>query len=135
MAFSVNLLSSVAQCDTLLTLKQRERKDLVLRLTTLNHQLDNWDDVASVEAELTSTNTFITTMGPAIAAMPAGDQKRRQENLLNRYESRANVLTTKVEDYGAIARLERELERDGVAAKIDLLDALVAAVTTRRSQL
>ena len=135
MAFSVNKLTSPAQCDALLTTKQRERRNLENRLNNLTYQLDNWDDVTSSETELSTTQAMIAGLKPLIATLPDGDDKRRNENTLNRYETRANNLTGKVENYGAVARLEKELDRDGVASDLALLDTFITEVTDRRSRL
>ena len=102
MAFSVNLLTTVAQCDGLLATKQRERTGLVNRLNNLQYQLDNWDDASSATTELAATQALITGLKPVVAALPDGDDKRRSENQLNRYQTRANNLTGKVENYGVL---------------------------------
>ena len=135
MAFSVNLLTTVAQCDTLLTGKQRERTGMVNRLNNLQFQLDNWDDSTSAATELAATQTLVAGLTPVVAALPEGDDKRRNQNQLNRYETRANNLIGKVENYGVLALLEKELDRDTLTGEIATLDTLVAAVTTRRAAL
>ncbi|MBH8569232.1 hypothetical protein KB206_10080 [Microvirga sp. STS02] len=48
MAFSVNLLTTQAECDALLATKQRERTGLVNRLNNLQFQLDNWNDATAL---------------------------------------------------------------------------------------
>jgi hypothetical protein len=135
MAFSVNLLTTAAQCDALLATKQRERTGLVNRLNNLQFQLDNWDDATSAETELTATQTLIAGLTPVVAALPEGDDKRRNQNQLNRYQTRANNLTSKVENYGVLALLEKELDRDTLTGDIATLDTFVAAVTARRAAL
>ena len=135
MAFSVNLLTSPGQCDALMTSKQRERTALLNRLSNLTYQLTNWNDATSAEAELSSTKTLVAGLTPMIDTLPEGDDKRRNENLLLRYRARANNLTTKVENYGAIAKLEKELDRDEITADITVLDTLLAAVTARKAEL
>ena len=135
MSFSVNKLTTIAQCDTLLTTKQRERTGLANRLNNLQFQLDNWDDATSATAELTTTQALITGLTPVVNALTDGDDKRRNQNQLNRYETRANNLISKVENYGTIALLEKELDRDTLTGNIATLDTFVAAVTTRRAAL
>jgi hypothetical protein len=135
MAFSVNLLTTAAQCDALLATKQRERTGLVNRLNNLQFQLDNWDDATSAETELTATQTLIAGLTPVVAALPDGDDKRRNQNQLNRYQTRANNLTSKVENYGVLAQLEKELDRDTLTGDIATLDTFVAAVQARRAAL
>ena len=135
MAFSTNLLTTVAQCDALLAAKQRERTGLVNRLNNLVFQLENWDDATSAQAELTTTQALIAGLTPIVAALAEGDDKRRNQNMLNRYETRANNLTGKIENYGVVALLEKEQDRDTLTASLAVLDALVAAVTTRRAAL
>ena len=70
-----------------------------------------------------------------VAALPDGDDKRRNQNQLNRYQTRANNLTSKVENYGVLALLEKELDRDTLTGDIATLDAFVAAVQARRAAL
>jgi len=135
MAFSVNLLTTIVQCDGLLAIKQRERTGLVNRLNNLQLQLDNWDKATSASAELTATQALITGLTPVVAALPEGDDKRRNQNQLNRYETRANNLISKVENYDVLSLLEKELDRDTLTGDIATLDTFVAAVTTRRGEL
>ncbi|MDB5268913.1 MAG: hypothetical protein JWP58_1953 [Hymenobacter sp.] len=135
MAFSVNLLPTVAECDALLATKQRERTGLVNRLNNLQFQLDNWDDSTSAATELTATQALITGLTPVVAALADGDDKRRNQNMLNRYETRANNLTSKVENYSTTALLEKELDRETLTGDIATLDTFVAAVTARRGEL
>ena len=73
MSFSVNKLTTIAQCDTLLTTKQRERTGLANRLNNLQFQLDNWDDATSATAELTTTQALITGLTPVVNALTDGD--------------------------------------------------------------
>jgi hypothetical protein len=135
MAFSVNLLTTPAECDALLATKQRERTGLVNRLNNLQFQLDNWDDATSATTELTATQALIAGLTPVVAALADGDDKRRNQNMLNRYETRANNLTSKVENYGTTALLEKELDRDTLTGDIATLDTFVAAVTASRNKL
>ena len=135
MAFSVNLLTTIAQCDGLLATKQRERTGLVNRLHNIQFQLDNWDDATSAATELTATQALIAGLTPVVTALPEGDDKRRNQNQLNRYQTRANNLTGKVENYGVLALLEKELDRDTLTGDIATLDTFVAAVTARRAAL
>ena len=135
MGFSVNKLTTIAQCDGLLATKQRERTGLVNRLNNLQFQLDNWDDATSATTELTATQALITGLTPVVTALPDGDDKRRNQNQLNRYQTRANNLTGKVENYGVLALLEKELDRDTLTGDIATLDTFVTAVTTRRAEL
>ncbi|GAB3866073.1 hypothetical protein GCM10028824_06090 [Hymenobacter segetis] len=135
MAFSVNLLTTIAECDALLATKQRERTGLANRLNNLQFQLDNWDDSTSATTELTATQALIAGLTPVVAALADGDDKRRNQNMLNRYETRANNLTSKVENYGTTALLEKELDRDTLTDGIATLDTFVAAVTARRDKI
>jgi len=135
MAFSVSRLTTVAQCTTLLKAKQRDRAGLVNRLNNLNYQLENWDDDASPEAELASTQALITGLAPVVATLAEGDDKRRTQNTLLRYQTRANNLAGKAEDHGAVALLEKELDRDEVISDIAVLDTFIAAVTARKAEL
>ncbi len=135
MSYSTNLLTTRADCDTLLAIKQRERTGLVNRLNNLQFQLDNWDDATSASAELTATQALIAGLTPVVAALPEGDDKRRNKNQLNRYETRVNNLTSKMENYGVIAKLEKELDRETLTSDIATLDAFVTAVTNRRAAL
>ena len=135
MTFSVNRLTTVVQCDTLLTAKQRERTGLANRLSNIQFQITNWDETADPAAELATTQSLITGLTPIIDAMADGDDKRRNQNILNRYETRANNLIGKVENHGVLALLEKEQDRDTVTGDIAVVDALIAAVTIRRAEI
>lgn len=57
MNYSVNKLTSSADCDALIELAGKEKDDLQYRKTTITHQNSNFANTAAeVEADLSSTN-------------------------------------------------------------------------------
>ena len=131
MAFSVNRLTSRAQCVAYRTRKLQERAALLARQAAIQVQLDAWDVAGDPIAKLVAVEASIATMTPLVATLEEGANKRKIENMISDLEKTANNLTGRAESHGPDDLLDREQDRDEAAANLVILDELLAAVQTR----
>lgn len=135
MSFSVVRFTTKAQCQAYLDRKAPERTLLAAHLGTVQAALTTWDAAGDPTADLATAQDMITNLTPVLAATTDPREKLRLERLLNSYRSRATNLGGRVESHGADELLDREQDHDSTTGDLAVLDALIAAVTTRRDAL
>jgi hypothetical protein len=136
MNYSLNKITSPADCDILIELAGKEKDDLQYRKTTVTHQNSNFADTAAeVEADLISTNAQLTALSTVIAGLPVGEIKNVNITKQKRLELKAFLLNQKKENYGVIALLQNELEQASVDAQIAEVDAFIVAVQNHKATL
>lgn len=78
---------------------------------------------------------MLDKLTPALAATTDLKERIKLERLVNSYRSRVTNLSGRTETHGTDELLDREQDRDDVAANLAVLDALLAAVTQHRDGL
>lgn len=81
-----------------------------------------------VLAELSATETII-------GVLPDGPSREDAINKKTRLEYKKFLIETRKESYGAVALLEKEMDLARVMLEIDEVDAFMAALETRKSEL
>ena len=136
MAYSTNLLQSIAECDTLLTSIDREiryRNGRKQTLTVRNEEfVDDSVDYVSMIAELEADLNFIAEKIPVT---PEG--KKKEEMITEQYEKTGKLrrLKARASTMGPIGVLNKEHEIAVLNQTLEELDAYKNAVETRKSQL
>ena len=136
MAYSVNLLTIVPECDKLLGDYSKQRDDLLFRQLSLQRQQTSYSGSASeVQAELTGINGQVASLQTMVAGLAPGDDRDVNEARLKRLELRQFLLGQRQNDYSPTAVIDREHDLARVAADIAEVETLIAAVETRKAQL
>lgn len=137
MGYSVDQISSIADCDVLLEAAAMDRRDLDYKKLQQNHSYENVSNgSAGVEAELSAVQAQITSNETVIATLPEGNIVRKKlddENVKLNYKK--FILGGRKERYGAIALLQKETILSGIERAIAENDAFVAAITERKGKL
>ncbi len=136
MNYSVNNLNAVADCNALLSWAAREKADLNYkklsdeRLTTrfAETSLELNADLQGVLAELAATETVINIL-------PEGPTKEDAINKKTRLEYKKFLLDTRIESYGTVALLEKEMDLARVLQELVEVDTFVTTIEARRTQL
>jgi len=136
MSYSVNALTTVADCDVLLAMAIQRKGELLHRRENITYQKDN-NAVTSVElqTELLSVNTELSSVDGIIATLPEGPIKEDYVVKQSRLQWRQKLLNNKKADYGNIAMLDKELELALIDLAIAEVDAFIAAVTAKKATL
>lgn len=137
MNYSVNLLTSPADCDAVLALLAKDRAALDQRRSSLQYELTQFDSTTpEVEGGLTQVAAQLAGISTYISSLPAGSDARRKVELeKERLDVRQRLLTDRQQNWGVVARLDRECDLARVVAELAELDACKAAVEARKAAL
>jgi chromosome segregation ATPase len=137
MAYSVNLLTTTAECDAALAAADTELRDLNHRADNLDYTRENTTESATeVQAEMASLTAEITALNSIIPTLADGTKARKSNEIsLRRATNRQAILNDKQDLRGPVALLTRELDLAQVQAQIKETDAYKMAVTARRTAL
>lgn len=133
MDYSVSTLTAVADCDTVLALIEKERKDLSFRKLSLERQQENYANTTiEVSSEIEVINAELSAVNTVVATLPDGDTKDDNIKRQKKLEYNLFLLANRKANYGAIALLEKEFSIARVVQELEEADAFAAAVVARR---
>ena len=135
MLYSVNKLPTPDACDALLASLAKSRAGLVNRQSNLQFQLTNFAGASSIDAEIATLLSQITTQQNLLVGLPDNDDRRSKENDLLRMQLRRNTLLSRADTYGVIALIEKEHDLALVTVQLTENDALTTAVQARKAAL
>ena len=136
MSYSVNKITTIADCDLLLAWAAKEKADLNFKKLSEERLTTNYSTATiEIEAELQSVLTEITATETIIAALPAGNSREDAVKKKVRLEYKKFLLENRKESYGVVALLEKELDLTTVTANLVEIDVFIAAINTRKAAL
>jgi arginine utilization protein RocB len=136
MEYSINLLTTVEQCDALLTSLNQESEEQDFRKTSQQRKIE--DDFSSTEdlpAQIEALNTQIATFNTLIADMEESEDKDDMLDELGLMENELIDLNQRLETKGIQARLIKELDFNFLERMIAVNDGLKPITETRKSEL
>ena len=134
--YSVSNLTTVADCDVLLGIAQKEKSDLNFKKLSEERLVTNYSNTAvEIDAILQGVNAEIAAVDTVIAILPEGPTKEAEEKRKVRLEYRKFLLENRKESYGAVALLDKELDLERVKKQIEEIDVFIAEVTAHRDTL
>lgn len=136
MDYSVSTLTAVADCDTVLSLIEKDKKDLTFKKLSLERQQENYANTTiEVSSEIEALNAELTAVNTVIATLPDGDTRNDSLKRQRRIEYNLFLLDNRKADYGAITLLEKEFNLARVLKELEEADAFAAAVTVRKANI
>ncbi len=136
MSYSVAQITTLADCDLLLSLAAKEKADQDFKRLLEQRLTSNYSETSiEIDAELQSVNAEITSTETIIATLPDGKSKDEAGKKRTKLEYKKFLLTNRKESYGVLALLEKELDLNRVTAEITEIDAFIAALNTRKATL
>lgn len=133
MAYNVNLLTTVAECDQLINTANDTKSDLQFAQTNLTKRNnDRLRSSAKLTSTLATVGAQITAFTSARDAMPAGPDKDAMISRLRRLNDRMENLEESRNKAGAVALIDNELERSMIDGQIAVINDFLVAVTTRK---
>ncbi|WP_396153724.1 hypothetical protein [Flavobacterium sp.] len=134
--YSVSNLTTVADCDVLLGMAQKEKSDLNFKKLSEERLVTNYSNNAvEIDAILQGVNAEIAAVDTVLAILPEGPTKEAEEKRKVRLEYRKFLLENRKESYGAVALLEKELDLERVNKQLAEVDVFIAEVTAHRDTL
>jgi hypothetical protein len=136
MDYSVLLLKTVPDCDSLIAIVNTKKADLEFkkyqlekkRTTTTTTSADRDTEIPSTQAEIAAyQNTLLTLVDV--------EARKGIQSKLTRAEYKLFTLTERRESYGVLAMLELEFDVNCVANDLVEVDAFLLALNTRKAEL
>ncbi|TGE18952.1 hypothetical protein [Hymenobacter elongatus] len=137
MAYPFTLLTTVAECDTVLEAAQLELRDLKVRETVLTAQGERTSESATdITADLAAQTAIIGALTPVVPTLPTGSRARiNTEADLRRASQRHENLTASQQLRGPVAALNRALDLRQVQVQIAEINTFVTEATARKTAL
>jgi hypothetical protein len=134
MSYSVNLLTTVADCDSVILVAEKEKADLSFKKTSVERQKDTYaNNSISIDADIAATDAEIAALTPVVASLPAGAAKDDNETRLKKLELKKFLLAQKDKNYGSVALLMRENDLERIVKEVAAVDAFIVAINVRKA--
>jgi hypothetical protein len=134
--YSLNRITTVADCDVLLTWAEREKSDLAYKHYTINRITINYGETSvEIEAVLQGVLAEISAAQIVIDILPDGPTKEAEIKKKVRLEYKKFLLENRKDSYGSVALLEKELDLERINKELIEVDAFIGAITAHKATL
>ena len=134
--YSVTNLTTIADCDVLLNMANKEKADLAFKKLSEERLVTNYSTTSiEIDAVLQWVLAEISAVDTIIATLPEGATKENEEKRKVRLEYKKFLLENRKESYGAVALLEKELDLERVNKQLDEVNLFIDAVTAHKATL
>ena len=134
--YTVSNLTTIADCDVLLTMANKEKADWVFKKLSEERLVTNYSTTSvEIDAVLQGVLAEISAVDTIIATLPEGATKENEEKRKVRLEYKKFLLENRKESYGAVALLEKELDLERVNKQLDEVNLFIDAVTAHKATL
>ena len=134
--YTVSNLTTIADCDVLLTMANKEQGDLVFKKLSEERLVTNYSTTSvEINAVLQGVLAEISAVDTIIATLPEGATKENEEKRKVRLEYKKFLLENRKESYGAVALLEKELDLERVNKQLEEVNLFIDAVTAHKATL
>ena len=134
--YTVSNLTTIADCDVLLTMANKEKADLAFKKLSEERLVTNYSTTSvEIDAVLQGVLAEISAVDTIIATLPEGSTKENEEKRKVRLEYKKFLLENRKESYGAVALLEKELDLERVNKQLDEVNLFIDAVTAHKATL
>lgn len=136
MNYSVQNLTTVADCNQLLNWASREKSELEFKKLSDERQTARFaENSQELDAILAGVIAEIAATESIIAMLPEGPTREDAIDRKTRLEYKKFVLENRRESYGSVALLEKEMELARVIKEIEEVDLFIAAVEEKKNLL
>ena len=134
--YAVTNLTTVADCDVLLNMANKEKADLNFKKLSEERLVNNYSSTSvEISVFLQGILAEISAVTTVINVLPEGPTKEAEEKRKVRLEYKKFLLETRKESYGAVALLEKQLDLERVINQIDEVDAFIVAISNHKATL
>ena len=134
--FSLHRITTVTDCDVLLARANKEKSELTLKKMNDEYSVENYGSTSvEIEAILQGVIAEIAAQESVIAILPEGPSKEEAIRKKTRLEYKRFVLTTRKENYGSVALLEKELDLDRINKELAAVETFITDLTAHRGTL
>jgi hypothetical protein len=134
--YSLNKITTVADCDVLLAWAEKEKSDLTFKQLSVERITVNYSSTSvEIDAILQGVITEIDATETVINALPDGPTKEDLIKKQTRLEYKKFLLENRKDSYGSVALLEKELDLERINKELDEVDVFISGVTTHKNTL
>ena len=136
MSFSTNVLSTIAECDAVLTVATKEKRGLQYKKSSLDKQKESFSESSTtVDQDLTEIDAKVLALQTIVATLPEGDLKEENKIKLKSAEARQMALSRRDKNYTTVALLSLELDLERVQKESDAIDQFIADINSKKATL
>lgn len=132
--YSVEQLTTVADCDAVLNIATEEQKNLEWKKLSLERQKEQYaKNAVGIAAELVGKQAEKAALDTVIDNLPDGPTKN--ENIVKRTKVEYSIflLENRKTNYGDVALLEREYDMERVAKELEETAVFITEVEARKA--
>lgn len=134
--YSLNRITTVADCDVLLSWAEREKSDLAFKKYSVERVTTNYNSTSiEIEAILQGVIAEIAASEMVINVLPDGPTKESEVKKKIRLEYKKFLLENRKDSYGSVALLEKELDLERINKEVIEVNAFITGVTDYKNTL
>ncbi len=135
MDYSIEQITTLADCDMLLAKANDRKDDLAYKLHGENRQFQTiLEGSASIEADLAGVSAEISAIESVLPSL-SGENLEEYESKLQKLRHKKFLLEERRERYGVIGLLEQQFEVNSVQRQQAEIDLYIDALNHRRGEL
>jgi len=136
MSYSISGLTTVVDCDVLLTWAGKEKADLEFKKLSEERLTTRYATTSvEVDAILQGVLVELSAVDTIIGVLPDGPTKEEEIKKKVKLEYKKFLLENRKESYGAVALLEKEMDLARVEKELDEVNAFITLVTAHKATL
>lgn len=136
MSYSISGLTTVADCDVLLTWAGKEKADLEFKKLSEERLTTRYATTSvEVDAILQGVLVELSAVDTIIGVLPDGPTKDEEIKKKVKLEYKKFLLENRKESYGAVALLEKEMDLARVVKELDEVNAFITLVIDHKATL
>jgi light-regulated signal transduction histidine kinase (bacteriophytochrome) len=136
MNYSLEKVTTVAACDTLLELALEDKESLERRRRNLDEAIDNFDErTTDISTEHTAVLALLGSYTTLYGSLPEGKDKVEINLEIKRLEARKAQLDKMVIGYSVYALLGKQVDYNLLDVQVTIVDAYITAVQAKRTAL
>ena len=136
MAYSINRIKQVADCDVLLTWAGKEKAELVFKKLSEDRLTTKFETSSlEVQAILDGVIAEIAAVDMVIGILPEGSTKADEQKKKVKLEYKKFLLENRKESYGTVALLQKELDLQRINNELEEVEEYIAALMAHKATL
>ncbi len=133
MPYTLTALTTVQECDTLLAIANKDKKDLEFKKLSLERQRESYaDNSVEINTELTAVNAELDAVNSILAILPDGTAKEEQADKKVKLEYKVFLLQNRREGYGTVALLDKEFNIARVDLELQETDSFITQIEAHK---
>jgi len=134
--YSLNKITTVADCNVLLTWAEKEKSDLTFKQLSVERVTVNYSSTSiEIDAVLQGVVAEIAAIETIIGTLAEGPTKEDLVKKRTRLEYKKFLLENRKESYGSVALLEKELDLERINKELDEVDDFITTITAHKNTL